>query len=163
MIVRGIGPSLAPAFFPASCRAGRSNLELRDTNGSLLLANNDWQDNPVQAAEITAAGLAPTNDLESAIAATLPPGLYTALLSGRQQRHWHRRGRSLRPRTIAGPARNDRSAEMHHPGMARPDFPRACFCWVRLTLSPRFESLGRGTRWHASLPTMHYPKKSGRA
>jgi hypothetical protein len=29
-----------------------------------------------------AAGLAPTNDLESAMAATLPPGLYTAILAG---------------------------------------------------------------------------------
>jgi hypothetical protein len=29
-----------------------------------------------------AAGLALTNNLESGIAATLPPGLYTALLSG---------------------------------------------------------------------------------
>jgi hypothetical protein len=29
-----------------------------------------------------AAGLAPTNPLESGIAATLPPGLYTALLAG---------------------------------------------------------------------------------
>jgi hypothetical protein len=58
-------------------------LELRDSNGALLLQNNDWQDNPGQAAEITAAGLAPTNNLESAIAATLSPGPYTALLAGR--------------------------------------------------------------------------------
>ena len=29
-----------------------------------------------------AAGLAPTNDLESGIATTLPPGIYTALLAG---------------------------------------------------------------------------------
>ena len=29
-----------------------------------------------------AAGLAPTNQLESGIAATLPPGPYTALLAG---------------------------------------------------------------------------------
>ena len=57
-------------------------LELRDNNGSLLSSNNDWQDNPAQAAELTAAGLAPTNPLESGIAATLPPGLYTALLAG---------------------------------------------------------------------------------
>ena len=45
-------------------------------------ANNDWQDDPAQAAIITAAGLAPTNNLESGIAATLSPGLYTALLAG---------------------------------------------------------------------------------
>jgi hypothetical protein len=57
-------------------------LELRNTNGTLLVANNDWQDNPVQAAELTAAGLAPVNNLESGIAATLSPGLYTALLAG---------------------------------------------------------------------------------
>jgi len=44
--------------------------------------NNDWQDDPTQAAELTAAGLAPTNDLESGIAATLAPGPYTALLAG---------------------------------------------------------------------------------
>jgi hypothetical protein len=57
-------------------------LELRDSNGTLLKANNNWQDDPAQAAEITAAGLAPDNNLESGIAAILPPGLYTALLSG---------------------------------------------------------------------------------
>ncbi len=57
-------------------------LELRDNNGALLFANNDWQADPVQAAELTAAGLAPTNQLESGITATLPPGAYTALLAG---------------------------------------------------------------------------------
>jgi hypothetical protein len=31
---------------------------------------------------IAAAGLAPSNTKESAIAATLPPGLYTAILAG---------------------------------------------------------------------------------
>jgi integrase/recombinase XerD len=34
------------------------------------------------AAELTAAGLAPRNNLESGIAASLPPGLFTALLAG---------------------------------------------------------------------------------
>jgi hypothetical protein len=78
--VRGLGPSLTAA--------GLSNvladpvLELRDSNGVLHASNNDWQDNPAQAAELTAAGLAPTNDLESGIASTLPPGAYTALLAG---------------------------------------------------------------------------------
>ena len=51
-------------------------------NGTLILADNDWQDDPAQAAEITADGLAPTDAKESAIAATLPPGLYTAILAG---------------------------------------------------------------------------------
>jgi hypothetical protein len=80
VIVRGLGPSLSS--FGISPVLANPTLELRDNNGTLLIANNDWQDNSVQAAEITAAGLAPTNNLESAMAATLPPGLYTALLSG---------------------------------------------------------------------------------
>jgi hypothetical protein len=81
VVVRGIGPSLT-ALGVGNALADPT-LELRDNNGTLLVANNDWQDNAVQASEITAAGLAPTNTLESAIAATLPPGLYTALLAGR--------------------------------------------------------------------------------
>ena len=83
VIVRGIGPSLAPAIFPAAAVLADPTLELRDANGTLIVSNNDWQDNAAQAAEITAAGLAPANSLEAAIAATLPPGLYTALLAGR--------------------------------------------------------------------------------
>jgi hypothetical protein len=81
VVVRGIGPSLT-ALGVGNALADPT-LELRDNNGTLLVANNDWQDNAVQASEIIAAGLAPTNSLESAVAATLPPGLYTALLAGR--------------------------------------------------------------------------------
>jgi hypothetical protein len=80
VVVRGIGPSLAAAGVTNAL--ADPTLELRDGNGALLVANNDWQDDAVQAAEITTAGLAPTNNLESAMAATLPPGLYTALLAG---------------------------------------------------------------------------------
>ena len=80
VVVRGIGPSLTAAGVPNAL--ADPTLELRDGNGALLVANNDWQDDPAQAAELTAAGLAPTNPLESGIAATLPPGLYTALLAG---------------------------------------------------------------------------------
>jgi hypothetical protein len=58
------------------------NEELRDSNAALLVSNNDWQDDPAQVAELTGAGLAPSNDLEAAIAATLPSGLYTTLLRG---------------------------------------------------------------------------------
>jgi hypothetical protein len=38
-------------------------LELCDNNGTLLFANNDWQDDPIQASEIIAAGLAPAHEL----------------------------------------------------------------------------------------------------
>ena len=48
----------------------------------LLLANNNWQDDPNQAAQITASGLPPGNPLESAISTSLPPGSYTAIVAG---------------------------------------------------------------------------------
>ena len=80
IVVRGLGPSLSAYGVPNPLQD--PTLELRDPNGSLIRANNDWTDDAAQAAEITAAGLAPSNTKESAIAATLPPGLYTAILAG---------------------------------------------------------------------------------
>jgi hypothetical protein len=78
--VRGIGPSLTGLGVPNAL--ADPILELRDGNGALLVSNNDWQDNAAQAAELTAAGLGLSNDLEAGLTATLPPGLYTALLAG---------------------------------------------------------------------------------
>ncbi len=80
VIVRGLGPSLFLGFPPTNLSDPR--LELRDSNGQLIIENDNWMDDPNQAAIIQAAGLAPSNGLESAIAATLMPGEYTALLSG---------------------------------------------------------------------------------
>jgi hypothetical protein len=82
VVVRGVGPSLAPGILPANLVLANPTLELRDGDGTLLIASDDWQDNAAQAAEITDAGLAPTSALEPAVAVTLPPGLYTAILSG---------------------------------------------------------------------------------
>jgi hypothetical protein len=58
-------------------------LELRNSDGALVGSDNDWQDDPVQASAITAVGLEPPSPLDAAIFATLPPGIYTALLAGR--------------------------------------------------------------------------------
>jgi hypothetical protein len=79
VVVRGRGPSLPPGV--GSVLANPA-LELRNNNGTLLVSNNDWQDNPVQAQQITAAGLGLTNSLDCALFAILPPGRYTALLYG---------------------------------------------------------------------------------
>jgi hypothetical protein len=79
LLFRGIGPSLPSTIVN---RLANPVLELRNNNGSLIFANDDWQDNTVQRVEITASGLAPTNTLESAIMATLQPGRYTVLLAG---------------------------------------------------------------------------------
>jgi hypothetical protein len=77
VVVRGLGATgvANPLTDPT--------LELRDANGVLIGSNNDWQDNATQAAGLTAANLAPPSTLDAAIMATLPPGLYTALLAGR--------------------------------------------------------------------------------
>jgi hypothetical protein len=80
IVVRGVGPSLTALGVPNAL--ADPTLELRDSNGAVLQTNNDWHDNPGYVEELTAAGLALTNNLESGIAATLPPGLYTALLAG---------------------------------------------------------------------------------
>jgi hypothetical protein len=80
IIVRGIGPSLEA--YGVSNALANPTIEIRDGNGALFASDNNWQDDSAQAAELIAAGLTPTNNLESAIAATLPPGLYTALLAG---------------------------------------------------------------------------------
>jgi hypothetical protein len=80
IVLRGLGGSLTVFGIPNAL--ANPTLELRDNNGAVLASNDNWQDNPAQAAELTAAGLAPTNASESGIAITLGPGQYTALLSG---------------------------------------------------------------------------------
>jgi hypothetical protein len=80
LVIRGVGPNLTGLGIGNALANPR--LELRDSNGAILIGNNDWQDDPTQAAEISAAGLALSVPAESGIVATLQPGLYTALLSG---------------------------------------------------------------------------------
>ena len=45
--------------------------------------NDNWRDDPVQQAAILATGIAPTDNLEAAIDATLNPGAYTAVVRGK--------------------------------------------------------------------------------
>ena len=80
VVIRGLGPSLAASGVTGSL--SNPALELRDGDGVLLATNNDWHDDPVQAGKLIAAGLAPSDNHEAGIAATLPPGRYTALLAG---------------------------------------------------------------------------------
>jgi hypothetical protein len=81
IVIRGIGGSLT--VFGVANALANPTLELRDNNAALLAQNDNWQDDQAQAAELTAAGLAPTNNLESGIAINLGPGQYTALLAGK--------------------------------------------------------------------------------
>ena len=82
MLIRGIGPSLNVNGVPVAGALQDPILELRDSHGSLLLANDDWGSS-CQDTEIVATGLAPTDDRESAILTTQAPGSYTAILRGR--------------------------------------------------------------------------------
>jgi len=47
----------------------------------VIATNDDWQ-TAANAAQLMAAGFAPADAKESAIMMTLPPGAYTAVLSG---------------------------------------------------------------------------------
>jgi Matrixin len=79
MILRAIGPSLADAG--VSGALADPILELHNSTGAVIAANDDWQSS-AQATEIAASGLAPRNPFESAIVAALQPGTYTAIVRG---------------------------------------------------------------------------------
>ena len=80
IVVRGIGPSLA--LIGLNPVLVDPTLELRDSFGTLLVSNDDWQDDPASASQLTSRGLAPHNPDESGIFAPLPPGAFTAILAG---------------------------------------------------------------------------------
>jgi hypothetical protein len=78
LVLRGIGPSLSGFGVPQVL--GDPLLELHDGQGGLIQANNDWRD--TQEVALQNSGLAPTNNLESAILVSVAPGNYTAILKG---------------------------------------------------------------------------------
>jgi hypothetical protein len=78
LLIRVLGPSLADARLKDVLPD--PTLELRDSNGTLIASNDNWKD--TQETEIEATGLAPTNDLESAIDINVFPGAYTAIVTG---------------------------------------------------------------------------------
>ena len=81
VIIRALGPSLSAGPNPIAGALADPILELRDGSGNLLAVNDDWGNSP-QAADIVATTVPPTNNLESAIIATLGPGNYTAIVRG---------------------------------------------------------------------------------
>lgn len=79
-IVRARGPSLFLSGAPIAGRLMDPALELRDANGALIKANDNWRTD--QQAEIAASSIAPTDDKEPAVVWTLSPGNYTTIVSG---------------------------------------------------------------------------------
>ena len=90
VVIRAIGPSLSNKTPPVANALADPVLELHLPDGTVI-PNNDWMDNSAaDQAALVAAGLAPTNDLESALIISLPPvdvsvagtGLYTVIIRG---------------------------------------------------------------------------------
>jgi GrpB-like predicted nucleotidyltransferase (UPF0157 family) len=77
VVLRGLGPSLVP--FGVTDFLPDPVLELRRSNGSLIIRNNDWKDN--QRSQIEGTPFQPKDDRESVIVATLQPGRYSAILT----------------------------------------------------------------------------------
>ncbi|MBA3833205.1 MAG: DVUA0089 family protein [Chthoniobacterales bacterium] len=76
VIVRAIGPSLALEGVTGAI--SNPVLELRNSDGSLLFANDNWRSDQEQ--QVLDTTIPPRDDRESAIVATLAPGNYTAIV-----------------------------------------------------------------------------------
>lgn len=87
VVVRAIGPSLANANPPVPDPLIDPVLEIHNGSGDLIASNDNWQTADSSgvnySARVTAAGLAPTSDAESAIYAVLIAGNYTAIVNGK--------------------------------------------------------------------------------
>src|SRR5205085_2525095 len=78
VILRALGPSLSN--FGISNALQDPVLELHDSTGGLLASNDNWINAPNKQA-ILDSGLAPSNNVESAILTNLNPGSYTAIVN----------------------------------------------------------------------------------
>jgi hypothetical protein len=81
IVVRGLGPSLKK-FFLTDLLADPT-LELHNANGTPTIVNDNWQDDPVSAAQLITNNFAPEDPNEAAIFISLAPGPYTAILAGK--------------------------------------------------------------------------------
>ncbi|HMJ06195.1 MAG TPA: hypothetical protein VK474_08050 [Chthoniobacterales bacterium] len=79
VLIRAIGPSLTG--LGVANALSDPTLELHDADGALVAANDNWRDD--QESEIEATEIAPSENLESAIIATLPTGNHTAIVRGK--------------------------------------------------------------------------------
>jgi hypothetical protein len=78
VIIRAIGPSLSQAGVAGVL--SDPTVELNGAGGAIA-SNDDWKTS--QRTAIEASGVPPSDDRESAIVATLSPGSYTAVVTGK--------------------------------------------------------------------------------
>ena len=83
VVLRAIGPSLEQ--FGVTGVMADPVLRLYDDTAALIASNDNWRDSQESAFAENGPfhALQPSSDLESAIAITLPPGSYTAIVSGK--------------------------------------------------------------------------------
>jgi phospholipase/lecithinase/hemolysin len=79
VIVRALGPTLGTLGVNGAL--ADPTVTVINSSNIVVASNDDWRN--TQAAQIAASGFAPPNNLESAIIATLPPGSYSAVVSGK--------------------------------------------------------------------------------
>jgi outer membrane protein assembly factor BamB len=97
VLVRGVGPALAAAPFNLAGALAQPVVGVYDSSSVLIASNSGWGNAPVAgtspvnatyrtatAPDMSAAGAFPltTGSLDSALVLTLPPGAYTAEISG---------------------------------------------------------------------------------
>lgn len=81
IVLRAIGPSLAAAGIAQPLQD--PTLELRDANGALISFDDNWKDHTPTGVKATL--LAPSDDREPAIVASLATGNYTAVVRGKNR------------------------------------------------------------------------------
>jgi hypothetical protein len=77
ILLRALGPLL-----PVSENLADPTLELHDSSGAIVAANDNWRD--TQQDELQATTIQPSSDYDSAIVRNLNPGAYTAVLAGKR-------------------------------------------------------------------------------
>lgn len=81
VVVRAIGPSLSSQGI--SDPPADPTLELVNGSGTTIAENDNWRQ--TQQVELQETGLHPTNDAESAAAASVQAGNYTAIVRGKAE------------------------------------------------------------------------------
>lgn len=79
VVIRALGPSLTAQGIAGAL--ADPVLQVFDANGFGIAQNDNWKD--TQQTEIEATGIPPPDDLESAVAISLPPSSYTAIVAGK--------------------------------------------------------------------------------
>jgi hypothetical protein len=81
IVVRALGPSLNVNGVPVPNQLQDPVVEIFDNTNKSVAKNDNWQD-ASNAADVSKLGLAPSDPKEAAILIVLPPGEYTAVVTG---------------------------------------------------------------------------------